>query len=119
MKKTATATKSTDATFRAVNGSLSIQVRIDDDGRMCLDDLHAYEVDAGRANAQTAPVLFLGSAWAIRLIEHLKSRCSSRAPAPLAVVLGQVYAVPNVAEAYLAWADPVHFMYLLDRHAAL
>lgn len=118
MRKT-TPTNSADSTFVTVNSSTSIQARTDDEGRMCLDDIHAYEVEAGRANAQTKPVLFLGSAWAIRLIEHLKARGSGRTLAPLAVLQGQVYVVPEVAEAYLTWADPVHFMYLLNRHAAL
>ncbi|EEZ5173181.1 KilA-N domain-containing protein [Escherichia coli] len=93
-----------------VNG---VSVRVDEDGRYNLNDLHAAAVANGEATEQQRPSQFLRSAQIKRFIKALKAKvqkCTLEQNQPLKVVNGTdepgIWAVELLAIRYAAWIKP-------------
>ncbi|EOI3377520.1 TPA: KilA-N domain-containing protein [Enterobacter hormaechei subsp. xiangfangensis] len=94
----------------SVNG---VSVRVDDEGRYNLNDLHAAAVANGEATEQQRPSQFLRSAQVKRFIKALKSKVQKSTLEqiqPLRVVNGGdepgVWGVELLAIRYAAWIKP-------------
>lgn len=93
-----------------VNG---VSVRVDEDGRYNLNDLHAAAVANGEATESQRPSNFLRSAQIKRFISALKAKAQKRALEeiqPLKVIKGGVdsgvWAAELLAIRYAAWIKP-------------
>ncbi|EPZ2140121.1 phage protein [Enterobacter hormaechei subsp. hoffmannii UCICRE 3] len=94
----------------AVNG---ISVRVDDEGRYSLNDLHAAAVANGEATESQRPSVFLRSAQIKRFVKALKSKALKSAleqNQPLRVIKGGdqsgAWGVELLAIRYAAWIKP-------------
>lgn len=94
----------------SVNG---VSVRVDDEGRYNLNDLHAAAVANGEATEQQRPSQFLRSAQIKRFIKALKAKVQKSTLEhiqPLKVVKGGdepgVWGVELLAIRYAAWIKP-------------
>lgn len=94
----------------AVNG---VSVRVDDDGRYSLNDLHAAAVSNGEATESQRPSVFLRSAQIKRFVKALKSKAlksASEQNQPLKVIKGGdqsgAWGVELLAIRYAAWIKP-------------
>lgn len=94
----------------SVNG---VSVRVDEDGRYNLNDLHAAAVANGEATESQRPSNFLRSAQIKRFISALKAKAQKRALKeiqPLKVIKGGVdsgvWGVELLAIRYAAWIKP-------------
>ena len=85
-----------------VNG---VSVRVDEDGRYNLNDLHAAAVANGEATEQQRPSQFLRSAQIKRFIKALEAKIQ-----PLKIIKGGaepgVWGVELLAIRYAAWIKP-------------
>ncbi len=93
-----------------VNG---VSVRVDEEGRYYLNDLHAAAVANGEATESQRPSNFLRSAQIKRFISALKAKAQKRALEeiqPLKVIKGGVdsgvWGVELLAIRYAAWIKP-------------
>ncbi|HHZ4751576.1 TPA: KilA-N domain-containing protein [Yersinia enterocolitica] len=93
-----------------VNG---VSVRVDNEGRYNLNDLHAAAVLKGEANESQRPSLFIRSAQVKRFIKALKAKAQKSAleeSKPLNVVRGGnapgIWGVELLAIRYAAWIKP-------------
>ncbi|BBT71269.1 KilA-N domain-containing protein [Klebsiella sp. WP8-S18-ESBL-06] len=94
----------------AVNG---VSVRVDDEGRYNLNDLHAAAVANGEATESQRPSNFLRTAQIKRFIFALKTKAQKRASEeiqPLKVIKGGsesgAWGVELLAIRYAAWIKP-------------
>ncbi|MFB4523968.1 KilA-N domain-containing protein [Enterobacter hormaechei subsp. hormaechei] len=94
----------------SVNG---VSVRVDDEGRYNLNDLHAAAVANGEATESQRPSVFLRSAQIKRFVKALKSKALKSAleqNQPLRVIKGGdqsgVWGVELLAIRYAAWIKP-------------
>ncbi|EBU8673102.1 KilA-N domain-containing protein [Salmonella enterica subsp. enterica serovar Muenchen] len=94
----------------AVNG---VSVRVDEEGRYSLNDLHAAAVASGEATEQQRPSQFLRSAQVKRFIKALKAKVQKSALEqiqPLKVIKGGdepgAWGVELLAIRYAAWIKP-------------
>lgn len=94
----------------SVNG---VSVRVDDEGRYSLNDLHAAAVANGEASESQRPSVFLRSAQIKRFVKALKSKAlksASEQNQPLRVVKGGeqsgAWGVELLAIRYAAWIKP-------------
>ena len=94
----------------AVNG---ISVRVDDEGRYSLNDLHAAAVANGEATESQRPSVFLRSAQIKRFVKALKSKAlksASEQNQPLKVIKGGdqsgAWGIELLAIRYAAWIRP-------------
>ncbi|TRL63526.1 KilA-N domain-containing protein [Citrobacter youngae] len=94
----------------SVNG---VSVRVDDEGRYCLNDLHAAAVANGEASESQRPSVFLRSAQIKRFVKALKSKAlksASEQNQPLNVIKGGdqsgAWGVELLAIRYAAWIKP-------------
>ena len=94
----------------SVNG---VSVRVDDEGRYNLNDLHAAAVANGEATEQQRPSQFLRSAQVKRFIKALKAKVQKSTLEqiqPLNVIKGGdepgVWGVELLAIRYAAWIKP-------------
>lgn len=94
----------------AVNG---LSVRVDEEGRYSLNDLHAAAVANGEATESQRPSNFLRSANVKRFIKALKAKAQKRASEqiqPLKVIKGGdetgAWGVELLAIRYAAWIKP-------------
>ncbi|MBS0909198.1 KilA-N domain-containing protein [Tatumella sp. JGM118] len=93
-----------------VNG---ISVRVDEEGRYNLNDLHAAAVKNGEATESQRPSVFLRSAQVKRFVKALKSKALKNAleqNQPLIVIHGGdnqgAWGVEMIAVRYAAWIKP-------------
>ncbi|MBS0854961.1 MULTISPECIES: KilA-N domain-containing protein [unclassified Tatumella] len=93
-----------------VNG---ISVRVDEDGRYCLNDLHAAAVKNGEATESQKPGKFIRSASVQRFIRALERRGQKRPHDKSQVVLiveggvnKGIWGVEMIAVRYAAWIKP-------------
>ncbi|EPS3437371.1 KilA-N domain-containing protein [Enterobacter mori] len=94
----------------SVNG---VSVRVDNEGRYSLNDLHAAAVANGEATESQRPSVFLRSAQIKRFVKALKSKALKSAleqNQPLRVIKGGdqsgVWGVELLAIRYAAWIKP-------------
>jgi len=94
----------------SVNG---VSVRVDDEGRYSLNDLHAAAVANGEATESQRPSVFLRSAQIKRFVKALKSKAlksASEQNQPLKVVKGGdqsgAWGIELLAIRYAAWIKP-------------
>lgn len=94
----------------SVNG---VSVRVDDEGRYSLNDLHAAAVANGEATESQRPSVFLRSAQIKRFVKALKSKAlksASEQNQPLRVIKGGeqsgAWGVELLAIRYAAWIKP-------------
>ncbi|BDQ07234.1 TPA: KilA-N domain-containing protein [Salmonella enterica subsp. enterica serovar Oranienburg] len=94
----------------AVNG---VSVRVDNEGRYSLNDLHAAAVANGEATESQRPSVFLRSAQIKRFVKALKSKAlksASEQNQPLRVIKGGdqsgAWGVELLAIRYAAWIKP-------------
>ncbi|WP_333012993.1 KilA-N domain-containing protein [Kluyvera sichuanensis] len=94
----------------SVNG---VSVRVDDEGRYSLNDLHAAAVANGEATESQRPSVFLRSAQIKRFVKALKSKAlksASEQNQPLKVIKGGVqsgaWGIELLAIRYAAWIKP-------------
>ena len=94
----------------SVNG---VSVRVDDEGRYSLNDLHAAAVANGEATESQKPSKFLRSAQVKRFIKALKTKaqkCPLEQNQPLKVINGGdepgAWGVELLAIRYAAWIKP-------------
>ncbi|EBI0618417.1 KilA-N domain-containing protein [Salmonella enterica subsp. enterica serovar Oranienburg] len=94
----------------SVNG---VSVRVDNEGRYSLNDLHAAAVANGEATESQRPSVFLRSAQIKRFVKALKSKALKSAleqNQPLMVIKGGdqsgVWGVELLAIRYAAWIKP-------------
>lgn len=94
----------------SVNG---VSVRVDDEGRYSLNDLHAAAVANGEATESQRPSVFLRSAQIKRFVKALKSKAlksASEKNQPLRVIKGGdqsgAWGVELLAIRYAAWIKP-------------
>ncbi|EOZ9282835.1 KilA-N domain-containing protein [Enterobacter hormaechei] len=94
----------------SVNG---VSVRVDDEGRYNLNDLHAAAVSNGEATESQRPSNFLRTAQIKRFISALKAKAQKRASEeiqPLKVIKGGsesgAWGVELLAIRYAAWIKP-------------
>ncbi|MBK2493731.1 KilA-N domain-containing protein [Klebsiella pneumoniae] len=94
----------------SVNG---VSVRVDDEGRYSLNDLHAAAVANGEATESQRPSVFLRSAQIKRFIKALQSKALKSAleqNQPLKVIKGGsesgAWGVELLAIRYAAWIKP-------------
>ncbi|MBI6122056.1 KilA-N domain-containing protein [Serratia marcescens] len=94
----------------AVNG---VSVRVDEEGRYSLNDLHAAAVASGEATESQRPSVFLRSAQIKRFVKALQAKALKSALEqiqPLKVVKGGdepgVWGVELLAIRYAAWIKP-------------
>lgn len=94
----------------SVNG---VSVRVDDEGRYSLNDLHSAAVANGEASESQRPSVFLRSAQIKRFVKALKSKALKSAleqNQPLNVIKGGdqsgAWGVELLAIRYAAWIKP-------------
>ncbi|MBJ8865322.1 KilA-N domain-containing protein [Citrobacter koseri] len=94
----------------SVNG---VSVRVDNEGRYSLNDLHAAAVANGEATESQRPSVFLRSAQIKRFVKALKSKAlksASEQNQPLRVIKGGdqsgAWGVELLAIRYAAWIKP-------------
>lgn len=94
----------------SVNG---VSVRVDNEGRYSLNDLHTAAVANGEATESQRPSVFLRSAQIKRFVKALKSKAlksASEQNQPLRVIKGGdqsgVWGVELLAIRYAAWIKP-------------
>lgn len=94
----------------SVNG---VSVRVDDEGRYSLNDLHSAAVANGEATESQRPSVFLRSAHIKRFVKALKSKAlksASEQNQPLRVIKGGdqsgAWGVELLAIRYAAWIKP-------------
>ncbi|AUO64111.1 hypothetical protein WM46_04700 [Citrobacter freundii complex sp. CFNIH2] len=94
----------------SVNG---VSVRVDNEGRYNLNDLHAAAVAEGNATESQRPSVFLRSAQIKRFVKALKSKAlksASEQNQPLRVIKGGdqsgAWGVELLAIRYAAWIKP-------------
>lgn len=88
------------------------EVRIDADGRYCLNDLHRAAMSKGKATKHHRPGAFLRIDQTKRLISAVEKRCADSHIAPVAVVKGGpsnaqqgTFAAKALVYAYAMWID--------------
>lgn len=93
-----------------VNG---VSVRVDEEGRYCLNDLHAAAVLNGEANESQKPSKFIRSASVRRFIKVLATRGQKRPHEKSQVILiveggcdKGIWGVEMIAVRYAAWIKP-------------
>lgn len=96
--------------YLTVNG---VSVRVDSQGRYCLNDLHAAAVANGEATESQRPSVFLRSAQVKRFVKALEAKAlksASEQNQPLRVTKGGevtgAWAVEILAIRYAAWIKP-------------
>ena len=89
-----------------------IRVRIDGDGRYCLNDLHRAAISQGKATKHQAPNSFMRTDQTKRLIEAMEQRYEDSRIAPFTVVKGGsdlaaqgTFVAKALVYAYAMWID--------------